>query len=445
MDFNVGVDGWSAGRRKANSLGEFYQVISNTDSNYDENILKANGDTNRYVPVLLQILKPKDEVTLDAIDQNWRLDFKSILVEFARTIIDDYNTFVLANVKSPYKIQIVDMNDVYFERIYSSTGFGMDGNQGFYQLQPYLVSSDDGEVIKFITKTPAGLEIPNVTINIFKNTGAGRILFGSLITDYSGVATIALVASEEYEFDIYFNGQKVSADDFTIQISSTTYYITINTLDYISDIPIINVASVTFNPGIEYLQDSETFITQTIDAKQTAWVDINVYQFLFDNNNTGEYEIISTTTYCDTTCDNSFLLTNPDINRYRAIYVNVKVKTDSNSVIQQFNKRYITSEYAESTGGMDLFGLFINAKADFGCEPTWESFCPLTIIISILIAIMAVGGLMFKFGMNNPMGMSVIAGGILVFATAVGWFHIVGLIVIGLLLIAGQAGKEVTH
>ena len=445
MDWNVGVDGWTAGRRKADSLGEFYQIISNTDSNYDENILKANGDTNRYVPVLLQILKPRDEVTLALIDQNWRLDFKTILVKFARTIIDDYNTFILPNVKSPYKIQIVDMNDVYFERTYSSTGFDIDGNQGFYQLQPYLVSSDDGEVIKFITKTPAGLEVPNVSINIFKNTGAGRVLFGSLITDYAGVASMALVAGEEYELDIYYNGQKISNDDFVLEITDTTYYITINTLNYISDIPIINVATVLFTPGTEYLQDSATYIKQTIDAKQAAWVDINVWQWRFDINHTEAYEVMSATTYCNTTCDNTFLLTDPDFNRSLPLYVRVVVKTDSNSVTQTFSMRYITSEYGESTGGIDLFGLFINAKADFGCDATWESFCPLTIIISILVAIFAVGGLMFKFGFQNPMGMSIIAGGILVFATAVGWFHVAGLIIIALLVIAGQAGKEVTH
>ena len=106
--------------------------------------------------------------------------------------------------------------------------------------------------------------------------------------------------------------------------------------------------------------------------------------------------------------------------------------------MQPFTKRYTP----KIIGGVDILQLFVNAKKDFGCPQTWDSICPWTSIVALLLSIFAVGGIIYMIKIVNPFAMAGVAAVVLIFFTIVGWFYWPLLALLGIVLVFGLFGRR---
>ena len=87
--------------------------------------------------------------------------------------------------------------------------------------------------------------------------------------------------------------------------------------------------------------------------------------------------------------------------------------------------------------------MFRNARADFGCSTDSALPCPLTTIIAFVISLFVIGGIVFKMGFANPVGLMLVGLGVLTFFMWVGWFYWVIWLLMVIALILGSIGRSV--
>ena len=116
------------------------------------------------------------------------------------------------------------------------------------------------------------------------------------------------------------------------------------------------------------------------------------------------------------------------------------------------NNAVFTKRYMQQTAGVDLLQLFVNARDDFGCTSTLGPLgivgldpCFPTVIITILIAILAAGGVMMATRIMNPMAGLLIGGIVIVFFTLTGWFYWPLIFIFGIIAVFGAMGRKVSR
>ena len=443
---------FSIGRVPTSSSGLASFSIDINDQNYIQKITNSGGDVNYAYPVRLLIYKPRDESTSLTIDGNWNVLGPTQSTIYI-AITGNQSIWVLPNLSNVFSMMITDSNlldpaagSLYFPRTYTKS---YPGNPLTDTLQPYLIGIIDGDLIKFFVQNELGIAVPNITINISKLVNGAKTLVTSGVTDSSGEFSSALVVAATYYFDLYANGKLLAPEDFFyLQINESSYYFTIGVGYDVNDYAPLPV-SISWNPPTEYLY-SQTILTQNISGTGIAYANVNIYQF----NDDGNVKITKYTNFYD--CAGSCIISQdiglmvaPDVNK--PFFVDVNLYSDNNILGYSTTKRY----KFQVQGAVDLLQLLFNVRRSFGCmiEQTdgtpfpggildYNYPCAWTTILSILLAIFAVGGMIFTIKIINPYAMGMVGGFVLIFFAMAGWFYWPLLFVIGILLILGVYGRR---
>jgi len=427
---------FSIGRIPTNQYGRATFFLNNFDQNYVEKMTSASGDINYSYPVRLLVLFPLDEMTGLPIAYKWQLASRSIeFVTYPDINIGlDKNIYLLSNTTAPYSLEIQDMNNIYFMRVYAQQ---FVGNPLTASLQPFLISNLDGANITFITTNQLGFAIPGITIAVSKIINNTKTLISSGVTDSSGEYATNLGITAPYLFDLSVNGIQISPSSFNLQIIESKYYFTINTFSYPIDANSSYPITVLWNPSTEYVYTAAS-LTQKIAGLNVNFVKVIIYQFT-DSNNTGRVDRNIYYFNCPRSCIiNQILADVNGLDRNYPFYVDVNVYADANLIYERFTKLY----RLPTVGGVNLMQLFVNAKRSFGCSPTPESICPWTIIATLLIAIIAMGAVMYALKIFNPFAMAIVGSIVVVFFTIAGWFFWPLLIPLALVLVFGLFGRR---
>jgi len=334
---------------------------------------------------------------------------------------------------------------LYFSRTYTKI---YPGNPLIDTLQPYLISILDGDIIKFIVQTELGIAVPNINIDISKMVSGSKTLVASGITDSSGEFSTPLILASTYYFDLFYNGSQISKySNFFLQINESKYYFTVS-IEYDVNNYTSYPVTVLWVPGTEYLYGT-SLLTQSITGLEVSYVDVNIVQYTGPDGNIKTVKAQARYD-CTGSCSisqNIGLLINPD--RNLPLYVELIIYRDNNTVLLHTGKRY----KMQVTGTTDLLQLLFNARSSFGCEivdvngtginpldPRYP--CAWTTVISIALAIFAIGGMIFTIKIINPYAMGMIGILVIIFFTIAGWFYWPLLFIFGILLVLGLYGKR---
>lgn len=397
------------GRIKTNSLGEASFNMIKTDNNYNQ--ILNNGEVT-YNPVALTILYPKDEQSQTDITGNWKARTSINYVYSDNNIPDSTSKtiYLQPNTKYAHKISIQDIAENYFERTWDLL---YTGNPLTDILQPYLIDADDGTAVTFVFQNPKRDSIENVIVNIYDNILGERTLVTSGSSDITGNALFFLIANKTYELEFIYNGVTI--------LSTTNYTVTTNkvywTIDLTGqDIKKIDQSyfNIRWTPFVDYISSDTLNLGYVATGKNINYTSVNFYKLNTDGTKT------ITHTYqknCTTPCTVSVPLTDVNISSGN-IYADANIYSDSNTVYFTYTKRWS----AGTEKSINTQNLFINARRSFGCSIDTDIPCPLTNITAVVIMILVLGGIVFKFNFSNPKGLLVIGLGILGVFTYLGWF-----------------------
>jgi hypothetical protein len=397
------------GRIKTNSLGEATFNMIKTDNNYNQ--ILNNGEVT-YNPVALTILYPKDEQSQTDITGNWKARTSINYVYSDNNIPASTNKtiYILPNTKYAHKISIQDIAENYFERTWDLL---YTGNPLTDILQPYLIDADDGTAVTFVFQNPKRDSMENVIVNIYDNILGERTLVTSGSSDITGNALFFLIANKTYELEFIYNGVTI--------LSTTNYTVTTNKVYWTIDLTgqeIKKIDQSYFNirwtPFVDYTSSDTLNLGYVATGKNINYTSVNFYKLNTDGTKT------ITHTYqksCTTPCTVSVPLTDVNISSGN-IYADANIYSDSNTVYFTYTKRWS----AGTEKSINTQNLFINARRSFGCSIDTAIPCPLTNITAVIIMILVLGGIVFKFNFSNPKGLLVIGLGILGVFTYLGWF-----------------------
>lgn len=397
------------GRIKTNSLGEASFNMIKTDNNYNQ--ILNNGEVT-YNPVALTILYPKDEQSQTDITGNWKARTSINYVYSDNNIPDSTSKtiYLQPNTKYAHKISIQDIAENYFERTWDLL---YTGNPLTDILQPYLIDADDGTAVTFVFQNPKRDSIENVIVNIYDNILGERTLVTSGSSDITGNALFFLIANKTYELEFIYNGVTI--------LSTTNYTVTTNKVYWTIDLTgqeIKKIDQSYFNirwtPFVDYISSDTLNLGYVATGKNINYTSVNFYTLNTDGTKT------ITHTYqknCTTPCTVSVPLTDVNISSGN-IYADANIYSDSNTIYFTYTKRWS----AGTEKSINTQNLFINARRSFGCSIDTAIPCPLTNITAVVIMILVLGGIVFKFNFSNPKGLLVIGLGILGVFTYLGWF-----------------------
>lgn len=447
--YRLDSNGYSAGRMYTSSLGEATFFISIYDHNYMQRYDLNSGVQGIIQPIRVLIRHPKDEVTLaiikrphDGSTSLWDLIGIERLYQTYESINGDKNYYILSNLADPYTIEVRDDNNAYYPREYLLQYIG---DKNYDELQPYLLSATDAYVVRIFTQNSFKVAIPGINIKIEKLINNQYTLIASNTTDSAGSALFPLLFTGKYRVKLFEGLTELTAEEpQNIQVSSANYYFTIAGFEYYDPDIVINLAHVTWRPLNDIITTDNNIIQIDVNGIGVNFLALRIYQYNDINQKTGYEDKNIIFSDCDEHCIYTFNINDiNDVNLLKPFFIDANVYIDNNSKVSIFSKRYIKGTAITAGGGINLVQLFINAKKDFGCDPTWESFCILSGLLSIFIALLAAGGLMYLMQSINPTAMAACVGGILVIATIVGWLWWGVMALIAIVLIVGLGAKKV--
>lgn len=399
-----------------------YPITATTTIDYNSTDNTGNIEVTKTATIntvsYITIKRPKDELTNAIIDANYNviLSGSSSMVDL--NLATDKNYYVKSNVNvaiTSNKILAGTTTPQYYQRNYT-TNISSDTNT--YVLQPYLLDKTNSSLYQLITQTKSRNALSNISIFIYKTIDGNLTLVTSGTTDVTGIASFYLNNLTTYYIRMYSGITLVySSDNFT-PIANPTYFnfdiesTTIKPLD-------VNALKVVWTPSSEYLYTDATQLTQSVTGENIASISAILYDYNVQGDFNAGYRVIyGVSTACSgNTCSLTENFSYFDINSSKPFYVDFYVTlSDGNWAV--FTHRY----YKGSTSNLNLFELMRNVRSDFGCSKDASKPCGGTMILSIILVIIALGGLAFKFGFVNQGGIGIIALGLLGLFTYVGWF-----------------------
>lgn len=399
-----------------------YPITATTTIDYNSTDNTGNIEITKTTTIntvsYITIKRPKDELTNAIIDANYNviLSGSSSMVDL--NLATDKNYYVKSNVNvaiTSNKTLTGTTTLQYYQRNYT-TNISSDTNT--YVLQPYLLDKTDSSLYQLITQTKSRNALSNISIFIYKTIDGNLTLVTSGTTDVTGIASFYLNNLTTYYIRMYSGTTLVySSDNFT-PIASPTYFnfdiesTNVKPLD-------VNALKVVWTPSAEYLYTDATQLTQSVTGENIASISAIIYDYNVQGDFNAGYRVIyGVSTACSgNTCSLTENFSFFDINSSKPFYVDFYVTlSDGNWAI--FTHRY----YKGSTSNLNLFELMRNVRTDFGCSKDASKPCGGTMILSIILVIIALGGLAFKFGFVNQGGIGIIALGLLGLFTYVGWF-----------------------
>jgi len=426
-------ENYTISQTKTNSSG-FMTINLNPDQNQARYTLSFTFDGTNYDwnGTTVTIETPRKETSPATTITPYEITINGISNYYIENITDNETIILWSDlrIQDNYVISITDWNaTLYSARVYTRAYTGLETED---TIKPFLLTTEESSSVKFVIQDEYRSNIPNVKIEVYKIISGEEQMVSSVISDATGTGLFWLRAGDQYGIKMYYNEILVyETGNYVVKSPTTYFYLNLQSMTVID--PEVDLIITTFKPLIDYLAPSVETLEFSIDGTNVTGYYIQSY-YRLDNNayapRTYTYngELITCNASCEGTVNISTLNLDANIFFLELIIV-------SSDINHSVTKRY----YKPTSPAMNLFILFGNARLDFGCPTDPLVPCGLTMLTSIVLSIMIVGGLAFKFGIASPTGMIIIALAILGVMTLVSWFYlplyillvIVGVIAIG--------------
>jgi len=392
------------------------------------------GTTYDWNGTIVTINIPKKESSPATNITPFEISIDGIANYYSENLTTTQTIILWSDLKilNDYSITIGDWNDsIYSDRTYSRVYSGLQTTD---TIQPYLLTVEESTAVKFTVQDEFRINIPEVTIEIYKIISGELVEVASSLTDVTGTSLFWLAAGDRYGIKMYYKGTLVfETDNYVVKTSQTYFYINLQSFEVVS--PGTDNIYISYKPITEYLGPSITELVYTIRGENVTGYYINSY-YLEDNNRYASrtYTYYGDLISCVDSCEETILLSTLNLDANQHVFF-----TELIIVVNDVNNYFTKRWYKPSSPSMNMHVLFLNSRIDFGCPTDPNVPCGLTMIVSIVLTVLVVGGIIFKFGFVNGPGIIIIALGVLGLLTWVGWFFfplyvllmIVGIIVIG--------------
>ena len=266
----VGDYNWYSGRLTTGATGLATFFVRTWDINYIF-LIETATDTYRYFGTAVTVKIPKDEVT-DAQITPYKVKVSGLAAQDYNSVSWDINAIILSDTVSYYSLEIQDVDENYFERIYT---IRTTGGQATYVLQPYLVPNTELSSLLYTLDNQNGTSIENVLVVIKKSVaGVGFVTVQSILTDSSGLALVNWVQNEQYQLEFYYNGELIQ--EATLRPNSSIYYVYLAISTTSAGTFVVDVITASFLP------DTRTLDINT-DPASPEYNDANFTQTITSN------------------------------------------------------------------------------------------------------------------------------------------------------------------
>lgn len=226
-----------SGIRKTSSRGETSFYLNAADQNYTFVV-----DGNEYVPVKLNVLIPKDEITKANISP-FDIDFWNIYTDTRTGLTASTTTYIFPNT---YYCNNIDVNVAdYYGRSYC---IKLKGNPENYTLQPYLSKVLDSVLSWFyVINKYDNTMIPGVVIRVYKTIpGEGKVEVQSKETDATGSTTLSFITLDPYDLEFYYNRELIWTTNLVP--NSPSFYVYLELETWTTTLPDVFDIDMTFYP-----------------------------------------------------------------------------------------------------------------------------------------------------------------------------------------------------
>lgn len=429
---------YTAYRKKTDATGKISMNLNPDQNNTRYNLNIVYGTTTYdWNGLTLTINIPLDEADGTTPIPNFDVEVRGVAnYDFnnsttAQTII----LWTDLTIDLSYEIIVGDYNSSeYVDRAYNLI---FEGLQTTDTLQPYLIKTLDASAIKFIMNNEYRNAIQDVTIEIYKVIGGSKVLVTSDISDATGTGLFWLMAGEQYSVDLtYQESLLYSTDNYVVTTTPVYFYFNLATQELLN--MVTGSISLLWTPSREPL-GSTTNITMDINGTDVNEVKLFIYNYVDGNlYNDKNYFAYTSTVACNGSCSITKAVTDFGLGDTNTFWVEARVYTGTQYIV--FTHKYIKGVISN----LDMFTLFRNARTDFGCSTDSSLPCPLTTIIAFVIALLVIGGIVFKLGFASPVGIMLIGLGVLTFFMWVGWFYWMIWLLMVIALVIGGIGKTVS-
>ena len=278
---------------KTDSEGKFTSYLK-TDGDYNAVLYDATGtEGDTYQKTTVNVKKPKNEKSLVDISP-YDVEVGGLLIyslsnqSAAQTSIN-----IFGGTTSTYDFTVVDYNAdpvdrTYIPRTYNvKNPFGSSYNTT-YNLQPYLITKEDGVIPSIVVYDELKTPYPGITVSIFKQIEGTTQLVEQKKTDSTGRTSFVGFPLDTYFVYLYENGTLKGSYEIQVRDTGETFYFVISR-DVDQDVVYRGLdLKYSWNNTPEYVDISSTDIDLNLSVYADYLNDFNIisYEFKAYQNNT---------------------------------------------------------------------------------------------------------------------------------------------------------------
>jgi 5-hydroxyisourate hydrolase-like protein (transthyretin family) len=278
---------------KTDSEGKFTSYLK-TDGDYNAVLYDATGiEGDTYQKTTVNVKKPKNEKSLADISP-YDVEVGGLLIyslsnqSAAQTSIN-----IFGGTTSTYDFTVVDYNAdpvdrTYIPRTYNvKNPFGSSYNTT-YNLQPYLITKEDGVIPSIVVYDELKTPYPGITVSIFKQIEGTTQLVEQKKTDSTGRTSFVGFPLDTYFVYLYENGTLKGSYEIQVRDTGETFYFVISR-EVDQDVVYRGLdLKYSWNNTPEYVDISSTDIDLNLSVYAYYLNDFNIisYEFKAYQNNT---------------------------------------------------------------------------------------------------------------------------------------------------------------
>jgi hypothetical protein len=417
-DVNVIVSntGKYVSQKITDSEGRVQFFLNGNDVNYSYQVKLATGYLDFNV-VVLNVKVPLAETNPSLELEPFNISVSGIGGRSFAASSTDVSFYVLPNTLNPYIIN-VDVNSEWISRDYAVSVEGRAavvsaGPLAYIveDLQPFLVSGDEGYLSWIYVYDESGSSLPGVLITVKKNIpGQGVLIVESKETDATGIALFSFVSLDIYNIEFYYNGSALLDEQFVPSL--TQYYAYLNLVSasdssFVS-VPVSSGVLVDFLPkGSRILTPQSPYILSQIVQLASAAISIesiNIY-IVKDGNVLVDSNYSAAGTFTHSIVEDVNATISP-VNVYITITTNQGVIVRETSYVVIFTEEhpYVFWNYLPNV--KDDLG-------DFGA-----------LLISLFASVFVIGALAGTLGVRDTLALGVMFCLVLAVFASIGWINV---------------------
>jgi len=181
------------------------------DGNYTAVIIDGTGTiTDEYYKTTINVKKPKNEKTL-ALISPYDVDVGGLL-EYSLTnqSASSVPINVFAGTVNYYQFSVVDYTLDPADQVYITRNYSVRAPMGIeyssiLEIQPYLLSKEDGVIPKIYVLDQLRQSVPNALLLVIKNIDGVDVIVESLSTISTGSASISFYPLDYYTIQVWYD------------------------------------------------------------------------------------------------------------------------------------------------------------------------------------------------------------------------------------------------